>query len=179
MSKNSFELINSGTYAFIEGECVRCEQWGGETPTFATADDAITTANNLIEFSYKTKLSGRRFLLNALPNSVLTQLLADSDVRHIMRISDWEAKERLSEGFISAVGHELTAQSLSAKLSLDIQFNRVQVEIAPGDEIICALVQTPGRAIEGKLYSEADLLSFPVTYVMFRVVRQVAQFATA
>jgi hypothetical protein len=76
-----------------------------------------------------------------------------------IRISSAEAKALLSDGFVSAVGHEGTARVMSALIGMDIPFNRVAVHMNPGDEaVVLWLINRPE---EGRVYSAEELGSIP------------------
>jgi len=53
------------------------------------------------------------------------------------QLSVEEASEILKkEQFTSAVGHEATAKALSNVFGVEVQFNRIQITLQPGDKLI-------------------------------------------
>ncbi len=65
------------------------------------------------------------------------------------------AREILSAGFISAVGHESTARLMSQMIGIDIPFNRITIHMEAGDKAIALwLLDRPGEA---QVYSMEDL----------------------
>jgi len=67
-----------------------------------------------------------------------------------------KAKEILSKNnFISAIGHETTAQFLSQLLECNISFNRIKIEMQKGD--IAIVFQLKERLPEGKILTEKEL----------------------
>jgi hypothetical protein len=78
----------------------------------------------------------------------------------LTRISVDEAKQLLKQGFVSAVGHEGTAQLLSKILGVNIPANRVSVWMEKGDVGVHFFLKT--RLPEGAVLSEEQLskLSF-------------------
>jgi hypothetical protein len=66
-----------------------------------------------------------------------------------------EAKELLSNGFISAIGHEPTAKFLSQILQIQIPVNRVQIKMEPKDKAI--VIRLLKRVEEGKVLSEEEI----------------------
>jgi len=52
--------------------------------------------------------------------------------------------------WVSAVGHESTAQIMAAKTGFKIKMNRLNVEAKVGDKFICFQLKTRGQ--EGKIY---------------------------
>jgi len=70
------------------------------------------------------------------------------------------AKELLSFGdFVSAIGHEATANLLSKITGAKIPVNRVRIEMEPGDIAIVFRVLT--RLPEGKILTEEELEKIP------------------
>ena len=51
-------------------------------------------------------------------------------------ISVEEARELLSGGFVSAVGHAGTAELLSDLLGVNVPVNRMEVQMQPGDRAL-------------------------------------------
>jgi len=75
---------------------------------------------------------------------------------HLRRVSLPEAQELVRAGqFISAVGHEATAQVLSRLLEVHIPFNRAAIFMQPGDEGLHFVLRT--RLPEGKVLTEEEL----------------------
>lgn len=74
-------------------------------------------------------------------------------------ITPEQANNRLSKGFISAIGHDATAKLLSHILEPHIPANRIQISLQTGDvAIIFRLTQ---RLPEGKILNEAELFASP------------------
>jgi hypothetical protein len=71
------------------------------------------------------------------------------------RISVEEARELLKQQFVSAVGHEATANLLSKLLSTPIPANRVTVFMNPGDVGVHFFLRS--RIPEGKVLSLEEL----------------------
>jgi len=66
-----------------------------------------------------------------------------------------EAKRWLGQGFISAVGHQSTAELLSQILGLPVEANRIQVSLGPGDRAV--VFQLLERLPEGKVLGREEL----------------------
>ena len=79
-----------------------------------------------------------------------------------------EAKQLLSKGFISAVGHQSTAEIMSVVLGIPVQYNRVQVFLEPGDEAICFVLKA--RPLEGRVLSREELESVGYYFVYAKVL---------
>ncbi|MEM4340831.1 MAG: YddF family protein [Candidatus Nitrosocaldus sp.] len=83
-----------------------------------------------------------------------------------------EAKQLLAANdFVSAVGHEATAQFLSMLLNIAVQTNRIAVKLKPGDKAVCLKLQ--GRLPEGRVLSLAEMKQ--VQYKLYLLTFQQAQ----
>jgi len=73
------------------------------------------------------------------------------------QLSVKEASEVLKkEQFISAVGHEATAKALSNVFGIEIQFNRVQITLQPGDKLLA--INLKKRLPEGQVLKTVEEL---------------------
>jgi hypothetical protein len=78
-----------------------------------------------------------------------------------------EAKELIREGFVSAVGHEATANLLTRLLGTNIPTNRIQVFLEPGDRAISFVLRV--RLPEGKILTDEEIANIPF-YLMLTEV---------
>lgn len=98
----------------------------------------------------------------------LAMLSAAPAVIRIDEISLDEAKRLVhAGGFISAVGHEATAEVLSKLLEADVKFNRINIKLEKGDQMI--VFQLLGRLPEGKILSEEELKALPYKFFLVKV----------
>jgi len=73
------------------------------------------------------------------------------------QLSAEEASEILKrEQFISAVGHEATAKALSNVFGVEVQFNRIQITLQPGDKLIS--INLKKRLPEGQVLKTVEEL---------------------
>jgi len=73
------------------------------------------------------------------------------------QISVEEAREMLQkEHYTSAVGHQSTAQLLTNILGQEIPFNRIQIQLEPGDKMLAFLLKK--RLEEGKVIKTVEEL---------------------
>jgi hypothetical protein len=80
-----------------------------------------------------------------------------------------EAKQLVaSQPFVSAVGHEATAQLLSRLLGVTIPYNRIQIYMQPGDKGLHFFLRT--RIPEGKILSEDELKGLDYWLVLSEVI---------
>jgi len=85
------------------------------------------------------------------------------------RVTVEEAKKLLeTEAFISAVGHESTANLLSRLLDRPIAMNRITVAMSVGDQALHFVLKT--RLPEGRVLSEEELRNFEFELIHSKVV---------
>jgi hypothetical protein len=83
-------------------------------------------------------------------------------------ISVKEARQLLANGFVSAVGHQSTAEIMSQVLGIPVQYSRQSVFLEPGDEAICFILKQ--RPPEGKVLSAEELESIGYYFVHTKVL---------
>jgi hypothetical protein len=66
-----------------------------------------------------------------------------------------EVKDLLREGFVSAVGHQATAEVLSLLLGTEIPFNRTSISLSQGDRLIVFQIRT--RLEEGRVLNKEEV----------------------
>jgi hypothetical protein len=110
---------------------------------------------------------GKLYLLST--GYIPVQLEKHGKVVIVQRIvSPSEAKQLLSKGFISAVGHQSTADIMSAVLGIPVPYNRVQVYLEPGDEAVCFVLRS--RPPEGRVLSKEELESIGYYFIHAKVL---------
>jgi len=72
----------------------------------------------------------------------------------VKEISLADVKERLAD-CVSAVGHEITANVLTALLGCEVKFNRTNLTLRPGDSVICIIPNF--RASESREFTQAEV----------------------
>src|SRR5580698_7383103 len=77
-----------------------------------------------------------------------------------------EAKALVADGFDSAIGHQATADALTALLGVEVPANRVAYEQQPGQEAV--VLKLRGRLPEGQVLTLDELNA--VGYDLFRLV---------
>lgn len=87
-------------------------------------------------------------------------LTAYGDFRFTGPIKSADANQRISPGFISAIGHETSATLLSRILSVKVPVNRIAIAMMPGDQAL--VFRVTQRLPEGKVLTEQDMAS--ITY---------------
>lgn len=106
-----------------------------------------------------------KYIANAFSLAMISEVPA---VIRIDEISLEEAKRLLSAGdFVSAVGHEATADVVSRLTGVDIKFNRINIKLDKGDQLI--VFQLLGRLPEGKILSEEEIKSLPYKFFLVTV----------
>lgn len=69
------------------------------------------------------------------------------------------AREVLAGGFVSAIGHQVTADFLKGLLGVEVPLNRVRVEMKPGDSAL--VVRVLDRLAEGKVLTADEIRAVP------------------
>ena len=91
-----------------------------------------------------------------LANAFSLNMLKKSASLTVKEISIDVVKELLADGFVSAIGHEGTAQILSEILQIyPIPVNRVPIKLEHGDTVIVFQLMT--RLPEGKILTREEL----------------------
>jgi len=66
-----------------------------------------------------------------------------------------QARRLVADGFVSAVGHQGTAELLGRLLGVEVPVNRVKAEMQPGDRAL--VVRLTGRLPEGKVLTAEEM----------------------
>jgi hypothetical protein len=92
-----------------------------------------------------------------LLNTIIVPADVDSGPKtvRLRKISATEAKDILSRGYTSAVGHEGTATVLSQVLGMQVPANRVAIRMGKGDKAVHFALKT--RLPEGAVLSADEL----------------------
>jgi hypothetical protein len=116
-------------------------------------------------------MAGKLYIASAFSPNMLPLDVGQSSIVKITKITADVAATIVAQTaeFISAVGHEGTAQLLSAQLNLNVPVNRISItlDLAAGDKIIVALPTQ--RLPEGKVLSYEELCAIPIAYYLIEV----------
>ncbi len=87
-----------------------------------------------------------------------------------IRKASVEEVRRLLQGndFVSAVGHQATADLLTSLLQVPVQFNRIAVKAAPGDILVHFVLRE--RVPEGKVLTLEELQRLPFDFAITEVL---------
>ena len=80
-----------------------------------------------------------------------------------------EAKDLISDGFISAVGHQSTATVISQLLGTEVNPDRIQYDQQPGD--VALVFKLNGRAPEGTIMSVEEIEAMGYSFGVLKRVR--------
>jgi hypothetical protein len=83
-------------------------------------------------------------------------------------VSPSEARQLLANGFVSAVGHQSTAEIISAVLGIYVPYNRVNIYLEPSDEAICFILKA--RPPEGRVLSIEEIEQIGYYFVHVKVL---------
>jgi hypothetical protein len=114
-------------------------------------------------------MAGKLYISNAFSPSMLPLEVGQSATVKITKITSETAAHYFGQAaeFISAVGHEGTAQLLSAQLHRDVPVNRISITLSPSDKLVIAIPNQ--RLPEGKVLSYEELCAIPVAYYLIEV----------
>jgi hypothetical protein len=97
------------------------------------------------------------------PVAILNTSIATADGEYSLRTVTLDEALKLIDGreILSAVGHESTAQVLTALLGQDIPVNRIQFEQQPGQSAL--VFKLNGRAPEGQILTADEVAAIGYT----------------
>ncbi len=114
------------------------------------------------------------YLSNAFSLQMLSKLLRKDweTAIYIKELDVEETKTYLSIYFVSAVGHQGTAEFLTKLLGIQVPVNRAQIELLPGDRLI--VVQPWGARLQPGQELTADMMKElfnqgKVKFIMIRI----------
>jgi len=109
-----------------------------------------------------------------LANSFSLGMLPDGGLINIVPLEDKHVKSILHDGFISAVGHQSTADFMKLLLGIDVSVNRVAITLQPGDKVI--VLQLQGRLPEGKVLTQEEIQAIPYKWFIVEVLNPFADY---
>jgi hypothetical protein len=90
-----------------------------------------------------------------LATSFSVNMLPKMGSCQVQEISEEVFRELLDQPFVSAVGHEVTAKILGQKFGKDIAFNRTNIQLQRGDQLLVAVPQF--RAEQSREFTEEEI----------------------
>ena len=99
---------------------------------------------------------------NVIANAFSLNMLKDNCVLTCMQVDEETVKEYIKNGFYSVIGHQGTAEILTAKLGFNINYNRENYKKGNEDQIIVCLPSS--RLNEGQILTKEELENFKITY---------------
>jgi hypothetical protein len=109
---------------------------------------------------------GKVYLLNSLITPINFDKFSNAKIS-FRRVDVETVKRILSDGFISAVGHEATAQLLSKLLGVHVPLNRSQIFMEKGDKAIHFFLKQ--RLPGGVVLDEAELAKLEYWLILSEV----------
>jgi hypothetical protein len=98
------------------------------------------------------------YLLNALIVPIDFEKHPQVTIR-IRKATVEEVRQLLSHGFISAIGHQATADLLTTLIGIEIPYNRVTIKAKPGDKLVHFVLRE--RIPEGRVLTLDELKLLP------------------
>ena len=74
-----------------------------------------------------------------LASTFSPQMLSHNAIALVKRVDFDTAVSLLGDGFTSVVSHQVTAEILSGILNMPVPFNRINVQLMPGDMLIAII----------------------------------------
>jgi hypothetical protein len=103
------------------------------------------------------------YVSNAFSLSMLSSFPTYLRVREVS-LEDVKKLLSCESNFVSAVGHQATADLLTKLLNIQIPFNRVQISLNSNDILIVFQLQT--RLEEGKILTEEELAKLQYKFLL-------------
>ena len=103
-----------------------------------------------------------------LANAFSLSMLPQGGLINIVEVQDKHVKAILSDGFISAVGHQSTADFIKLITGIDVPVNRVAITLQPDDKVI--VLQLQGRLPEGKVLTLEEVSTIPYKWFIVEVL---------
>jgi hypothetical protein len=95
------------------------------------------------------------YLSNSFSLGMLSPTSPEGLTLRVRPVSLEEVKSLLREGFISAVGHQGTADVIASLTGVEVPVNRVAIKLATGDRLVVLQLQV--RLEEGKILSSDEV----------------------
>ncbi len=109
-----------------------------------------------------------------LSNAFSLGMLPNGGLINIVELQDEHVKFILQDGFISAVGHQSTADFIKLLLGIDVPVNRVAITLQPEDKVI--VLQLQGRLPEGKVLTQEEISTIPYKWFVVEVLNPFADY---
>ena len=109
-----------------------------------------------------------------LSNSFSLNMLKGNGTLHFYEITLEELKETIcKDTFKSIIGHKATADFLTKKLGMPVDYNREAIQLHKGDKIYVITLHKDGkpyRLEEGKILTEKELEEIEVKVMVVRLL---------
>ena len=81
-----------------------------------------------------------------------------------------EVRQLLSHGFVSAIGHQATADLLTMLIGIEIPYNRITIKAKPGDKLVHFVLRE--RIPEGRVLTLDELKLLPFDLAISEVLEE-------
>jgi hypothetical protein len=96
-------------------------------------------------------------------------MLSERVSGYVREITLTQARDILQDPFVSAVGHEVTAEILSVLLDRQVEYNRVNLVLKSGDQVVCVIPKF--RAEQTREFTKEEVESAGVRCFQVLVAR--------
>jgi len=151
------EIVRSLFRIEVENKLIEVFKFKSEEKLQKKLEEVLNNAKGSITFFFDNPSSSKNFFIL---NSLITPFKGENANFFIEKIDLEKAKLFLPKNFISAVGHQATAELISNLLEVEIKVNRVQVFFEIGDEALAFVPRE--RLPEGKVLTKEELLKIPL-----------------
>jgi len=151
------EIVRSLFQIEVEDKLIEVFKFKNEKELQKKLEEVLNNAKGSITFFFDNPSSSKNFFIL---NSLITPFKGENANFFIKKIDLETAKLFIPKKFISAVGHQATAELISGLLEVEVKTNRIQVFFEIGDK---ALAFVPKQRLpEGKILSKEELLRIPL-----------------
>ena len=150
------EIVRSLFRIEVEDKLIEVFKFKNEKELQKKLEEVLNNAKGSITFFFNNPSSSKNFFIL---NSLITPFKGENANFFIKKIDLETAKFFIPKKFISAVGHQATAEMISGLLGVKVEVNRIQIFFEIGDE---ALAFVPKQRLpEGKVLTKEELLKIP------------------
>jgi len=151
------EIVRSLFRIEVEDKLLEIFKFKSEEEFDKKLKEVLDGARGQLTFFFDKISSSKNFFIL---NSLITPFKGENANFFIKKIDLETAKFFIPKKFISAVGHQATAEMISGLLGVKVEVNRIQIFFEIGDKALAFVPRE--RLPEGKILSKEELLKIPL-----------------